>query len=80
MEPIPFKESNRMLTKPEGLSHEECGSLPAFTNGEVCITKHKMSFRERLHCLFKGYIWLHILSGSTQPPISIQAYKSAFER
>ena len=42
------------------------------------ISKWKMSWRERLHCIFRGYVWVHILSGITQYPMSVHAEETIF--
>jgi len=78
MKPTTFKEVNRNLTKPEGMTDEECGTLPTFTDGKQCISLWKMSFKERLQILFFGRIWIGIISGYTQPPIWLDASKTVF--
>lgn len=74
-----FSQANQVLQKPSNMTDEECGPLPVFTDKKFCISKWKMNWIERLHCLFKGYVWVFVQSGSTQPPIKVMAYKSAFE-
>ena len=78
MEPIKFKESNKNLLKPSGMTDEECGSLPVFSDGEQCISQWRMTWKERLHCLFRGFVWLQVLSGHTQPPVMLSAEKTVF--
>ena len=78
MTPITFKEQTKDLQKPSSISDEECRSLPVFCDGKLCISKWKMSFKERLHCLLRGYVWVSVHSGNSQPPIAINAYKSIF--
>ena len=59
MKPIHFKEVNVEFAKDQ----PEYQSLPAFKDkkGEV-ITCWNLSFRERIRILFKGVIWLSLLS------------------
>lgn len=61
MTPKQFKEVNVTFAKDQ----PEYQPLPAFINdstqGEV-ITCWNLSFRERLRVLFKGEIWLSLLS------------------
>lgn len=61
MTPKKFKEANITFAKDQ----PEYQPLPAFKNdspqGEV-ITCWRLSFRERLRVLFKGEIWLSLLS------------------
>lgn len=71
MTPIEFKEQTQELQKPNDMTDKECGPLPIFNDGGHCISKWKMTFKERLFCLFKGYVWLWVHSGKTQPPIMI---------
>jgi len=59
MKPIKFKECNVNFAE----NQDEYNTLPAFRNekGEV-ITCWNLTFRERLRVLFKGNIWLCLLS------------------
>ena len=61
MKPIEFPEQNVVYAKDQ----PEYQPLPAFKNdgpqGEV-ITCWKLSFMERLRILFKGEIWLSLMS------------------
>ena len=79
MEHVYFNEANKDLLRPSNMTDEECKTLPVFTDGHTCISKWKMSWLERLHCLFRGYVWVYVRSGATQPPICITAEKTAFE-
>lgn len=79
MIPVTFAEKNRTLKKPPEMTHEECASLDVFTDGKQCISKWKMSWTERIHCLFRGYVWVSVFSGHTQPPIWISGEKTVFK-
>jgi hypothetical protein len=79
MKPIDFKESTKVLHKPESMSDEECYSMAVFCDGKNCISKWTMSWKERLHCFIRGYVWVWVLSGNTQPPISVSSTKTVFE-
>lgn len=61
MKPKEFKEVNVIFAKDQ----PEYLPLPAFKNkserGEV-ITCHSLSFKERLKILFKGEIWLSMMT------------------
>ena len=78
-EPIKFKESNKNLLKPSGMTDEECKSLPVYSDGEQCISCWKMSWRERFSALFIGKIWLAVHSGQTQPPTWVGATSKYFK-
>lgn len=79
MKPIKFKEANKNLSKPNSMSDEECGSLWVFSDGQQCISCWKLNFKQRLSALFRGKVWLSVLSGKTQPPVWLQCYKTPFE-
>ena len=82
MIPIKFKQANKDLLKPENYDVErngECGTLPVFSNGEECISLWKMTLVERFKSLFFGKIWMRVLSGNTQPPVSLSVNKDIFE-
>ena len=75
-----IKEANKDLLKPEGMTDEECGSLPVFSDGQQCISCWKMSWKQRFSALFRGKVWLGVMSGHTQPPVWVQCYKTPFEK
>ncbi len=72
MKPVNFPERNMTLHKPENMTDEECQPLEIYTDGKKCISKWKLSFKERIQVLFKGHVWLWIFSGHTQPPVSLE--------
>lgn len=78
MKPVDFKESTKTLQRPRNMNEEECGSLSVFCDGFQCVSKWNMSWKERFHCFFRGFVWLRVLSGKTQPPVLIQAEKTIF--
>jgi hypothetical protein len=79
MEPNTFPQANKDLLKPEGMTDEECGSLPVHSDGEVCISLWQMTWRERFSALFFGKVWLWVYSGQTQPPVGLLASREIFE-
>ena len=74
MKPIRFPQANRNLLKPEGLTDEQCGSLPVYADGSRCISCWQMSWKERLQALVFGRVWLFVWMGQTQPPVAIVAW------
>lgn len=80
MEPKKFEQANKDLLKPEGWTDKECGSLPVFTDGKVCISLWSLTWRERFSALFFGKVWLFVHSGQTQPPVALMAIKNIFEQ
>ena len=78
MKPNKFKESNRILEKPNALTDSECGNLPVFTNGRECISLWKPSIKERISILIHGNVWLSIHTGTSQPPVWLDGSKTIF--
>ena len=80
MKPIEFKYANWRLDPPEGKKYSEnvtgIDPLPVWTDGEQCVSCWKMTARERLAALLFGRVWVAVLSGSTQPPIYIEASRA----
>ena len=81
MKPIPFPEAMKDL-QPSGRQYSEnvesVKPLPIWTDGEQCVSLWRMSLRERLAMLFRGTIWVQVLSGQSQPPITFWTGKKFF--
>ena len=69
MKPVKFPESNRCLKAPSGM--ENCIDLHTFTDGEHSISKWRLDWRDRIAVLLGGHVWLWVVSGHTQPPVTI---------
>lgn len=78
MKPITFKEKNRTLAKPPTMTDEQCCSLDVFSDGKSCLSCWTPSWKERLSILFYGRVWLWVVFGNTQPPVSLLGTKTAF--
>lgn len=77
--PVDFKEANSYLNPPkeaDGCYNIE--PLAVYTDGEVCVSRWRLTLRQRLKVLFTGHIWLEILSGHTQPPVALDCSKTVF--
>lgn len=79
MKPTKFKYANRCLGKPKDWPEGSCDDLPIFTNGAMCISKWRMTWRERLSALIFGTVWANVYSGATQPPVFLWVHRSAFK-
>lgn len=79
MVPVKFKEANRKLLKPEGMTDEECSALWVYTDGKQCISCWKLSWKQRIKALLFGRVWLSVLYGGTQPPVWLDCDKTVFE-
>lgn len=76
MEPTNFPQANKVLTKPQDMTEEECGDLRVWSDGTTCVSLWKPTFRERLSILVFGNVWLHIVSGYTQPPVAVEGKRN----
>mgnify|MGYP006966148151 FL=1 len=79
MKPIDFKQSTKVLQRPSTMTESECQSLPVWCDGKQCVSCWKPTLKERLNILFRGKVWLGVLSGKTQPPVFV-AGESVFSR
>lgn len=78
MKPISFENSTQVLIRPAGMSEQKCGPLPVYSDGQQCISCWRPSLRERVSMLLFGRVWLYVLSGKTQPPVSLKAKRNVF--
>jgi hypothetical protein len=83
MEPVKFKESNRQLDPPGRTEYSldigDIKPLHAWTDGSQCISCWRPTWRERLSILVFGRVWLGVLSGGTQPPVSLHGEREFFQ-
>jgi len=79
MKPIAFEYSNKNLQPPNGYTVDEIGVLPIWTDGTQCVSCWKLSWRERFSALFFGKTWLAVMSGQTQPPVSLEIIRTYFK-
>ena len=71
MKPTEFEYQTNILSRPKGMTENECGSLAIHTDGHTCISLWRMTWRERVSALIFGRVWLSIHSGVTQPPVAL---------
>lgn len=79
MNPVKFSEANKNLLKPSSMTDEECKSLWVFTDGQQCVSRWRLGWRDRFRVLFYGHIWLSVHSGFTQPPVRLDSEKTIFQ-
>ena len=72
MKPTKFSKANRNLARPSGMTEEECGSLPVYSDGKYCISCWEGTWRDRLRFLFTNKVWLWVWFGHSQPPVKIE--------
>ena len=75
---VEFLEQTKLLGPPRGVSNKDCGTLPVFCDGQQCISKWELNEEEKKHVAEKGYIWLRIWAGNSQPPVMIEAKETVF--
>lgn len=78
MKPIAFPQSNKTLLPPQGME-EECGDLPVYTNGRMCVSLWELTEEEKKELAENGRIWVFVVSGQTQPPIALSVDKNIFD-
>ena len=76
--PVDFAEANCDLQPL--LRAKNCEGMRVFSDGEACISCWKMSFRQRLHALIYGRIWLSVKSGPSMPGTWLSCEKSCFAK
>lgn len=69
-----FSEANTKLLPPEG-QEDRVYPLHIWYDPDMglVISKWRMTWKERLSCLFQGHIWLHV-EGRTHPPVTIETF------
>lgn len=76
MKPLPFKEANKLLQKPDSMTDEECSPLEVYNDNVQSISCWKCeSLKERIKFLVTGKMWLAVYSGRTQPPVYLTVDK-----
>jgi hypothetical protein len=70
MNAIGFPQANVKLSAPQPPGPIPIEPLYAWTDGQRCVSCWRLSWRERLRVLCRGQMWLHVLSGSSQPPVA----------
>ena len=69
MNPIDFKETNKVFNKPESMTDDECESLPVHVGNGQIISCWKGSWIDRITFLLTGKMWLGVYSEKSQPPV-----------
>lgn len=78
MEPKEFPQVNRRLAAPAGMTPEQVGTLPIFSDGQYCVSLWQMTWQERLSALWHGHVWLYVMTGNTQPPVALEVTHDLF--
>jgi hypothetical protein len=72
MKPINFDGANAALGPPMGMTEDEVRTLPVFTDGRVCSSVWVLDDDEIQMLIRSRQIVLHVMSGSTQPPVLLE--------
>lgn len=70
-----FPEVNRALGKPANMSDAECGTLPVYTDGRMCVSCWLPNEQEREAIAAGLPVWLGVHSGHSQPPVFVSTVK-----
>ena len=78
MKALHFKEATHVLDKPQGL--KEYGKLPVHFQKPQCVSKWKVTWRERISILIFGRVYVGVFSDSPmQPPFWIKGVRTVFK-
>lgn len=72
MDPVDFPEANLTLTKPAGVTDEECGSLRAHRTADAFVSCWQPTEEERAAIARGGAIWLWVWAAG-HPPVALSA-------
>lgn len=72
MMPVEFPEQNCLLGKPKTMTDEECSALACFTDGKQCVSCWQFNKEDLEEIQRTGKIWLIVVSGHSQPPVTLQ--------
>jgi len=74
MTPTTFKQQNAVFEKPNDMTEDQCGSLPAFKGDAygrpIILSCWKLSDDEIEQIKHTGRIWLSV-TGNIMPPVSL---------
>lgn len=79
MNPVTFPGANRDLQRPAGMTEEQCGSLPVFTDGVTCLSEWELTEEELRWIIATKRVRLWVWSGSTQPPVALSVVSAPEE-
>ena len=71
MKPVYFQEANKVLGPPEGVSEEECGKLPVYSDGVRCMSIWRLSDEDVAKIVETRGIILTVFSGASMPPVDL---------
>lgn len=74
MNPINFTKVNRVLSKPPDMSVEECGSLPVYSDGQMCVSCWELTDGELDAIVKTRRIYCAVFAGESQPPILLTPF------
>lgn len=80
MKPIDFPQVNVRLGPPSGMTTDECGALPVYSDGNLCISLWSLSWLERVNVLLFGRVWLYVIAGRSQPPVSLEVGNNILDK
>ncbi len=72
---INFVGVNKVLGKPVDLTDAECGSLPVYSDGKVCVSCWELTDQEIEDVVKTRRMYCLVMSGYTQPPILLSPYR-----
>ena len=74
MNPIEFKEQNKVFTKPENMTDKECKSLPVLTDGKQSVSCWELTDEKLEEIKKTKKVYLGVL-GQGHPPVFLEVFK-----
>lgn len=75
MTPEKFEQANKVFSKPEGWTEDQCGDLPVWAgsdqSGHPCIISKWVPSKEELAALNAGEGIYLMIAGTGMPPVSL---------
>lgn len=68
--PIPFRQANQILRRPDGMTSEECASLEVFNDGKLIASRWQLDDDEIEELKRNGGKLYLIIWGQMHPPIA----------
>ncbi len=74
MKPTNFIGVNKVLGPPENwieTTHGPCEDLPIMHQHGICISRWRLTWKERWRLLIGAAVWCRVASGQSQPPVAL---------
>ena len=87
MKAIRFEQANTKITGGPAIKYDtaqDVGDLPVWKSDAadrpLIVSCWRLTFRERLSAFLFGRVWLQVAARDTQPPLGLDACRTAFDK